>query len=193
MVLETKRLLLRQMIQDDLPALCRILQDEEVMYAYEHAFLRRGSRDWLNRQLQRYKDDGFGLWAVILKESGELIGQCGLTMQDIPEGRVVEIGYLFRKDCWHKGYATEAAMGCKEYAFDTLDVSEVYSIIRDDNIASQNVARRNGMALCRTVYKTLLWHRHAAPNLLCKKPTCAAMILKIKSPQTCLQGFLFLL
>lgn len=148
MVLETKRLLLRQMIQDDLPALCRILQDEEVMYAYEHAFSDAEAADWLNRQLQRYKDDGFGLWAVILKESGELIGQCGLTMQDIPEGRVVEIGYLFRKDCWHKGYATEAAMGCKEYAFDTLDVSEVYSIIRDDNIASQNVARRNGMALC---------------------------------------------
>lgn len=153
MVLETKRLLLRQMIQDDLPALCRILQDEEVMYAYEHAFSDAEAADWLNRQLQRYKDDGFGLWAVILKESGELIGQCGLTMQDIPEGRVVEIGYLFRKDCWHKGYATEAAMGCKEYAFDTLDVSEVYSIIRDDNIASQNVARRNGMALCGRLSK----------------------------------------
>lgn len=148
MVLETKRLLLRQMIQDDLPALCRILQDEEVMYAYEHAFSDAEAADWLNRQLQRYKDDGFGLWAVILKESGELIGQCGLTMQDIPEGRVVEIGYLFRKDCWHKGYATEAAIGCKEYAFDTLGVSEVYSIIRDNNIASQNVARRNGMEVC---------------------------------------------
>lgn len=148
MVLETKRLLLRQMIQDDLPALCRILQDEEVMYAYEHAFSDAEAADWLNRQLQRYKDDGFGLWAVILKESGELIGQCGLTMQEMPEGRVVEIGYLFRKDCWHKGYATEAAIGCKEYAFDTLGVSEVYSIIRDNNIASQNVARRNGMEVC---------------------------------------------
>lgn len=147
--METKRLLLRQMIQDDLSALCRILQDEEVMYAVRtRPFLRRGAGDWLNRQLQRYKDDGFGLWAVILKESGELIGQCGLTMQEIPEGRVVEIGYLFRKDCWHKGYATEAAIGCKEYAFDTLGVSEVYSIIRDNNIASQNVARRNGMEVC---------------------------------------------
>lgn len=148
MVLETKRLLLRQMTQDDLPALCRILQDEEVMYAYEHAFSDAEAADWLNRQLQRYKDDGFGLWAVILKESGELIGQCGLTMQDIPEGRVVEIGYLFRKDCWHKGYATEAAIGCKEYAFDILGVSEVYSIIRDNNITSQSVARRNGMEVC---------------------------------------------
>lgn len=148
MILETERLMLRQMTQDDLPALCRILQDEEVMYAYEHAFSDAEAADWLNRQLQRYKDDGFGLWAVILKESGELIGQCGLTMQDIPEGRVVEIGYLFRKDCWHKGYATEAAIGCKEYAFDILGVSKVYSIIRDNNIASQSVARRNGMEVC---------------------------------------------
>ena len=128
MVLETKRLLLRQMIQDDLPALCRILQDEEVMYAYEHAFSDAEAADWLNCH-QRYKDDGFGLWAVILKKKAdELIGQCGLTMQDIPEGRVVEIGYLFRKDCWHKGYATEAAIGCKEYAFDTLGVSEAYPL-----------------------------------------------------------------
>lgn len=148
MVLETERLMLRQMTQDDLPALCRILQDEEVMYAYEHAFSDAEAAEWLNRQMQRYKDDGIGLWAVILKENGDLVGQCGLTMQDIPDGRVVEVGYLFRKDCWHKGYATEAAIGCKNYAFDTLGVSEVYSIIRDNNTASQNVARRNGMEVC---------------------------------------------
>lgn len=148
MVLETARLMLRQMTQDDLPALCRILQDKEVMYAYEHAFSDAEAAEWLNRQMQRYKDDGIGLWAVILKENGDLVGQCGLTMQDIPDGRVVEVGYLFRKDCWHKGYATEAAIGCKNYAFDTLGVSEVYSIIRDNNTASQNVARRNGMEVC---------------------------------------------
>ena len=148
MVLETERLMLRQMTQDDLPALCRILQDEEVMYAYEHAFSDAEAAEWLNRQIQRYKDDGIGLWAVILKENGDLVGQCGLTMQDIPDGRVVEVGYLFRKDCWHKGYATEAAIGCKNYAFNTLGVSEVYSIIRDNNTASQSVARRNGMEVC---------------------------------------------
>ena len=57
------------------------------------------------------------------------------------------MGYLFRRDCWHRGYATEAARACKEYAFRELGAWEVYSIIRDTNLPSQRVALRNGMAL----------------------------------------------
>lgn len=82
---------------------------------------------------------------MIRKENREMIGQCGLTMQKCEEREVVEVGYLFRKAYWHQGYATEAAIACKEYAFNTLDVEEVYSIIRDTNVASQEVAKRNGM------------------------------------------------
>ena len=82
---ETKRLILRKMTPSDREDLCRILQDEEVMYAYEGAFSDEEVEAWLDRQLKRYEEDGFGLWAVILKENGEMIGQCGLTMQDIPE------------------------------------------------------------------------------------------------------------
>lgn len=145
MVLETERLYLRELEQSDFSALCRILQDEQTMYAYEGAFTDAEVQDWLDRQLARYEKYGFGLWAVILKETEELIGQCGLTMQPWKDGEVLEIGYLFRRDCWHKGYATEAAVGCKEYAFETLKAKEVCSIIRDTNTASQNVALRNGM------------------------------------------------
>lgn len=145
MILETERLYLRELEQSDFSALCRILQDEQTMYAYEGAFTDAEVQDWLDRQLARYKKYGFGLWAVILKETEELIGQCGLTMQPWKDGEVLEIGYLFRRDCWHKGYATEAAIGCKEYAFETLHAGEVCSIIRDTNTASQNVALRNGM------------------------------------------------
>lgn len=89
--------------------------------------------------------DGFGLYAVILKENGEMIGQCGLTFQDFNGNQVLEVGYLFQKAYWHRGYATEAARACKEYAFTVLDADEVYSIIRDTNIPSQKVAERNGM------------------------------------------------
>lgn len=145
MILETERLYLRELEQSDFFALCRILQDEQTMYAYEGAFTDAEVQDWLDRQLARYEKYGFGLWAVILKETEELIGQCGLTMQPWKDGEVLEIGYLFRWDCWHKGYATEAAIGCKEYAFETLKAKEVCSIIRDTNTASQNVALRNGM------------------------------------------------
>lgn len=144
-IMETERLILRKMETSDYRDLCKILQDEAVMYAYEGAFSDEEARNWLNRQLRRYKEDGFGLWAVILKENGELIGQCGLTIQDIPDRQVVEIGYLFRRKYWHRGYATEAAKACREYAFHVLNVEEVFSIIRDTNTASRNVAERNGM------------------------------------------------
>lgn len=147
-ILETERLVLRKLTQEDFTDLCKILKDKEVMYAYEHAFEDDEAHDWLDRQIMRYKNDGFGLWAVILKENGEFIGQCGITMQEWEEKRVPEVGYLFRKEFWHKGYATEVAVACKEYAFEKLGITEIYSIIRENNIPSQNVAKRNGMTVC---------------------------------------------
>lgn len=144
-ILETERLYLREITQADFGALCRILQDEETMYAYEGAFSDEEAQEWLDRQVSRYRKWGFGLWAVILKETDEMIGQCGLTMQPWKDEEVLEIGYLFWRQYWHKGYATEAAKACKRYAFEILDAGEVCSIIRDTNIASQNVAKRNGM------------------------------------------------
>jgi len=146
-IYETERLYTREMTEKDLPALRKILQDEAVMYAYEHAFSEQETTDWLNRQLERYSKFGFGLWAVILKESGEMIGQCGLSMQDADGKELPEIGYLFQKEYWHKGYAAEAAEGCKKYAFEELGMHEVCSIIRDTNLASINVAIRNGMTV----------------------------------------------
>lgn len=152
-ILETKRLWLRRMGQGDLPGLRRMLQDPDVMYAYEHAFSEEEVEQWLERQLLRYKTDGFGLWAVIQKETGEMIGQAGLTLQDWDGIMVVEVGYLFQKDAWHQGYATEAAAACKQYAFDTLGCSQIYSMIRENNGSSQRVAERNGMKPVGTLVK----------------------------------------
>ena len=146
MILETERLYLRALCQDDLRALCAILQDPEVMYAYEHAFSDQEAQAWLDNQLRRYRRDGFGLWAVICKETGELIGQCGLTWQDWNGRQVLEVGYLFRRTAWGQGYAIEAARACRDYAFEALGASEVFSIIRDSNLPSRRVAERNGMA-----------------------------------------------
>ena len=152
-ILETPRLLLREMTTSDLTAICRVLQDEKTMYAYEHAFSDEEAQAWLNNQLRRYREDGFGLWAVVLKESGEIIGQCGITLQDVNGEWVPEVGYLFERAYWHRGFATEAAIACKEYAFNVLGLDTVYSIIRDNNIASQNVAKRNGMTVCGRIVK----------------------------------------
>lgn len=146
-ILETERLRLRRMREEDYDDLCFMLRDREVMYAYEHAFEEEEAHEWLKRQLDRYETYGFGLWAVILKESGEMIGQCGITMQDCDGRQVMEVGYLFRKEFWHHGYAAEAAGACKEYAFEELDAREVYSIIRVNNAPSRAVAERNGMTV----------------------------------------------
>src|SRR5699024_5557234 len=126
--------------------LCRMLRDPEVMYAYEHAFSEEEARDWLRRQRGRYARDGIGLWAVVEKCSGEMVGQCGLTWQD--GGRrppVVEGGERRGGAAGHRGCAAEAARACRDYAFDRLGAGEVFSIIRDSNLPSQRVARRNGM------------------------------------------------
>lgn len=144
-VLQTPRLTLRRMTPEDFDALCTILQDERVMYAYEGAFDDAQVEQWLANQLRRYREEQVGLWLVELRESGEVIGQCGLTWQQIPDRRVLEVGYLFRYDFWHQGYAAEAAAACRDYAFDTMGAEEVFSIIRDTNLPSQKVAQRNGM------------------------------------------------
>ena len=145
-ILETGRLLLREMTGGDFPALCRMLRDPEVMYAYEHAFSEEEARDWLRRQRDRYARDRIGLWAVVEKCSGEMVGQCGLTWQDCGyPAPVLEVGYLLERAAWHRGYATEAARACRDYGFDRLGAGEVFSIIRDSNLPSQRVARRNGM------------------------------------------------
>lgn len=147
MILETKRLYLREMNPSDFNSLCRILQDEKAMYAYEGAFSDQEVQEWLDRQIYRYQKWNFGLWAAVLKETDKMIGQCGLTMQQWKDQEVLEIGYLFERSHWHQGYATEVAKACKQYAFEKLNASEVCSIIRDSNTASQNVAMRNGMVM----------------------------------------------
>lgn len=149
----TERLILRNMTQGDYGDLCAILQDEQVMYAYEGAFSDEEVQSWLDKQLTRYQKEGVGLYAVLLKGGGSMIGQCGLTFQDTPGGKALEVGYLFQRAYWHHGYATEAARACMEYAFRTLGAEEVCSIIRDSNIPSQNVARRNGMTVTGSFVK----------------------------------------
>ena len=109
MILETERLYLREMNQNDYGDLAEILQNPKVMYAYEHDFSDNDVQEWLDRQVERYKKYGFGLWAMILKNTGEMIGQAGLTIQPYKDKEVLEIGYLLKESFWHNGYASEAA------------------------------------------------------------------------------------
>ena len=97
MILSTPRLDLRELTDADLPALRATLHDPVAMTAYEGAFDDAESLAWLRRMQQRYADDGFGLWAVVLRETGAMIGQCGITRQFIDRDEVFEVGYLFAR------------------------------------------------------------------------------------------------
>ena len=145
MIFETKRLILREMTADDLPALRAIVQDEQTMYAWNGVWSEEETVEGLEKQLRAYREDGFGRWAVVLKGTDTVIGLCGLLWWDTDKDRVLEVGYLFNRAYWHNGYAAEAAIACKEYAFNVLGYDEIFSLIRDNNYASMNVAIRNGM------------------------------------------------
>ena len=152
-IIETERLILREMTLDDLSATREIVCDELTMSAFNGAWSEEENLEGLQKQLHNYRKDGFGRWAVVLRDTGALIGICGLMWCDTDIDKVLEIGYLFNRRYWHKGYATEAAIACKGYAFDVLKHGEVFSLIRDSNLASMNVAIRTGMLARRRFVK----------------------------------------
>lgn len=144
---ETKRLLLRPYTQEDETALFPILSNPENMRYYPAPFTEEKVRQWILRNIRRYKEDGFGLWAVILKESGQLIGDCGITLQPIHGQMLPEIGYHLHPDFQGKGYATEAARFCVQLAFEKFGFPAVYCYMKHDNWPSMGVAGRLGMVL----------------------------------------------
>jgi ribosomal-protein-alanine N-acetyltransferase len=152
-ILETPRLILREFRQDDVNALALILSDSETMRFYPAPFDRVGVEDWISRNLRRYREQGHGLWAIILKSSGELVGDCGLTVQEVEGTSEIEIGYHVRRDLWGQGLATEAARACRDLGFARLPAERLISLIRPENLPSRRVAEKNGM----TVWKELNW------------------------------------
>jgi RimJ/RimL family protein N-acetyltransferase len=144
-ILETERLFLREMNMDDFDALYAVLADRDIMQHYPYTFDEDRVRDWIKRNMKRYKDNGFGLWAVCLKETEEMIGDCGLTLQNIEGEMLPEIGYHIRKDCQHKGYAKEAAGAVRDWAFTNTDYPSLYSYCKYTNEPSYKTAEAIGM------------------------------------------------
>lgn len=144
-MVETERLLLRLLVMEDAEALAAVLSDPIAMRWYPHALSRPEVEQWIARNRERYNHDGHGLWAMVLKSSGAVIGDCGLVAQEIDRECLVEVGYHVRRDQWRRGFATEAARACMKYAFETLKVERVISLIRPENQPSWRVAEKNGM------------------------------------------------
>lgn len=149
MILETKRLILREMTFDDFNDLYEVLSDSDVTAHYPYSFDEARVKGWIKRNIERYKTDGFGLWSVTLKENGRMIGDCGITMQNIDGEILPEVGYHIHKDFRRKGYASEAAAGCIEYAFSNLGFDKVYSYMKYTNVPSCRTAEKNGMTFVK--------------------------------------------
>ena len=144
-ILETERLYLREMTMDDFEALYKVLADPSIMQHYPYAFDEERVRGWIERNIRRYSEDGFGLWAVCLKDSGEMIGDCGLTLQNIDGSMLPEIGYHIRADQQRKGYAKEAAAAVRDWAFRNTEYPALYSCCKYTNVGSFKTAESIGM------------------------------------------------
>jgi RimJ/RimL family protein N-acetyltransferase len=104
---------------------------------------------------------------MVLKTTGEMIGDCGIIRQHVDNEYLYEIGYHLRRDHWGEGLATEAAVACREWAFANLAVDRLISLIRPENVPSQRVAERNGM----TIWKEVDWRglRHYVYSVVIRK------------------------
>ena len=143
-MIETERLILREMTHDDFDALYRILADSDIMQHDPYTFDENRVRGWIDRNLERYRIFGFGLWAVCLRETGEMIGDCGLTMQMINGQIKPEIGYHIRADHQRKGYAREAASAVRDWTFTNTPFNTIYSYMKHTNVASARTAMAYG-------------------------------------------------
>jgi [ribosomal protein S5]-alanine N-acetyltransferase len=162
-ILETPHLLLREFAPEDVDALAQVLSDPETMRYYPASYDRASVVQGIERNRQRYQDDGVGLWAVELTKTQDsevpgcevqrMIGDCGIILQQVDGERLYEIGYHLRRDLWGQGLATEAAIACRDWAFANLKAARLISLIRPENLPSRRVAERTGM----TVWKEVDW------------------------------------
>lgn len=151
-ILETERLLLREITHADCEELLRIWGDADAMRLFPKVLNQQEMTEWIDRNLKRYECYGHGVWAVILKDNQQFVGDCGLVIQEVDGVEELEVGYHFNPKFWGQGFATEAARGCMEYAFNQLNSRRVISMVRPENLPSRRVAERNGLKIEKEIF-----------------------------------------
>jgi ribosomal-protein-alanine N-acetyltransferase len=139
--LVTDRLSIRPFDASDRAAMQAIYDDVEVM-----RFITGAGEDpstWVDSYIRHQGEHGYAFWAVVERESGDLIGEAGLGPFD-GRGPELELGYLLRRDRWGHGLATEAARACLAAAFDGLGAMTVVAVVDEGNAASLAVLRKAG-------------------------------------------------
>ena len=146
LVLETPRLVLRTMSLADDGAVAAMLTHPEVMRYWRRCCTHEEVLAWIERQQARYVRDGHGYWLAIEKATGDAVGQAGVLAVEIEGSREAALGYIIHRPYWGRGFATEAATACRDWAFEKIGCFRVIALIRPENLPSQAVAARIGMA-----------------------------------------------
>lgn len=153
LIIETERLLLRRMTPEDADALFAVLGDPVSMEYYPDAFSREDVSRWIAWCIASYAENGYGLYAMVLKSTGQVIGDCGHVRQNVDGVTETEIGYHVLRSLQGQGYATEAARACVEYGFTKLGAKRMISLIRPENAASRHVAEKAGMTVEKEIIR----------------------------------------
>jgi ribosomal-protein-alanine N-acetyltransferase len=152
-ILETERLILRFQRASDVPALVDLWSDPQVT---RHL---GGPRDraWLRSELEEVAQDPYAerydLWPVVEKETGRVVGHCGLLDKEVEEKAEIELIYILAASAWGKGYATEIGRALKRYAFEHMGIERLIALIKPENGASERVALKVGMRLEKEVVR----------------------------------------
>lgn len=146
-MLTTSRIILRQWSDADREPFADINADPEVMEHYPRPLTRSESDQVLDRLAAHIDEQGFGLWAAERRSDRQLLGFVGLQRVpfDAHYTPAIELGWRLRRDAWGRGYATEAARACADFAFDNLGIAELFAMARPGNEPSRRVMDRLGM------------------------------------------------
>lgn len=146
-IIETDRLILRKISENDYKEIANILQDIEVMYAWEKSFSDEEVRNWINENLKRYDNEGYSYFLALNKNDNKVVGVMGPLIEYINDDSFIGVAYILNKNSWGYGYATEGVRACVNYAFSKLNANKVIAQIRPSNINSCNVAIRLNMKI----------------------------------------------
>jgi RimJ/RimL family protein N-acetyltransferase len=148
--LEIARLYLRPFTVDDLTAHHQMVGSDPQVIWHGKALTLEESRAARERRMNHREQHGFGMWAVVEKETGNLLGHAGLQMLENTDE--VEPGYYFGRPAWGKGIAPEAGSACLRYGFETLALTEIVAVVRPENNASQRVLTKLGLHYVRDAH-----------------------------------------
>lgn len=147
-MIETERLVLRELEDTDIDVLSAMYADPEVMrwIGTGGVRTREHAQRSIERQREEYRERGYGEWATVRKDTGEMIGLCGLIRwPDIDGVEEIEVAYMLARSAWGQGFATEAAVTIREWGLGELNRDRLVSLVYHDNVASIAVARKAGM------------------------------------------------